>query len=101
MFLPGDDGGEAVTLELEKNAGGIGFSLEGGKGSISGDRPLTVNRVFTGQEITGICQSCRRLTVLSYRYKDRCHIKFDIVCATLLCTSSIIWPSEILLANKV
>ncbi|XP_057210189.1 pro-interleukin-16 isoform X2 [Triplophysa rosa] len=46
----GDDGGEAVTLELEKNAGGIGFSLEGGKGSISGDRPLTVNRVFTGSD---------------------------------------------------
>lgn len=54
MFLPGDDGGEVVTLELEKNAGGIGFSLEGGKGSITGDRPLTVNRVFTGQEITEI-----------------------------------------------
>ncbi|KAA0722832.1 Pro-interleukin-16 Interleukin-16 [Triplophysa tibetana] len=48
--ITGDDGGEAVTLELEKNAGGIGFSLEGGKGSISGDRPLTVNRVFTGSD---------------------------------------------------
>ncbi|XP_056607100.1 pro-interleukin-16 isoform X5 [Triplophysa dalaica] len=46
----GDDGGETVTLELEKNAGGIGFSLEGGRGSISGDRPLTVNRVFTGSD---------------------------------------------------
>lgn len=46
----GDDGGEVVHLELEKNAGGIGFSLEGGKGSISGDRPLTVNRVFTGSD---------------------------------------------------
>ncbi|XP_056607084.1 pro-interleukin-16 isoform X3 [Triplophysa dalaica] len=45
-----DDGGETVTLELEKNAGGIGFSLEGGRGSISGDRPLTVNRVFTGSD---------------------------------------------------
>ncbi|XP_055036121.2 pro-interleukin-16 isoform X1 [Misgurnus anguillicaudatus] len=46
----GDDGGEVVTLELEKNAGGIGFSLEGGKGSINGDRPLTVNRIFTGTD---------------------------------------------------
>ncbi|XP_065150339.1 pro-interleukin-16 [Paramisgurnus dabryanus] len=46
----GEDGGEVVTLELEKNAGGIGFSLEGGKGSINGDRPLTVNRIFTGTD---------------------------------------------------
>ncbi|XP_067257184.1 pro-interleukin-16 isoform X1 [Chanodichthys erythropterus] len=46
----GDDGGEVVTIELEKNAGGVGFSLEGGKGSINGDRPLTVNRIFTGSD---------------------------------------------------
>lgn len=52
--LSGDDGGEVVTVELEKNAGGVGFSLEGGKGSINGDRPLTVNRVFTGETITDI-----------------------------------------------
>ncbi|XP_077084096.1 pro-interleukin-16 isoform X1 [Siphateles boraxobius] len=45
-----DDRGEAVTIELEKNAGGVGFSLEGGKGSINGDRPLTVNRIFTGSD---------------------------------------------------
>uniref|UniRef100_A0A673JN14 Pro-interleukin-16 n=2 Tax=Sinocyclocheilus rhinocerous TaxID=307959 RepID=A0A673JN14_9TELE len=48
--ITGDDGGEAVTIELEKNAGGVGFSLEGGKGSINGDRPLTVNRIFTGSD---------------------------------------------------
>ncbi|KAG1959576.1 pro-interleukin-16 [Pimephales promelas] len=48
--VTGDDGGEAVTIELEKNAGGVGFSLEGGKGSINGDRPLTVNRIFTGSD---------------------------------------------------
>ncbi|XP_050971242.1 LOW QUALITY PROTEIN: pro-interleukin-16 [Labeo rohita] len=48
--VTGDDGGEVVTVELEKNAGGVGFSLEGGKGSINGDRPLTVNRVFTGSD---------------------------------------------------
>uniref|UniRef100_A0A8B9K2F8 Pro-interleukin-16 n=1 Tax=Astyanax mexicanus TaxID=7994 RepID=A0A8B9K2F8_ASTMX len=40
--------GEVLNLELEKNAGGVGFSLEGGKGSIHGDKPLVVNRIFTG-----------------------------------------------------
>ncbi|XP_031425581.1 pro-interleukin-16 isoform X3 [Clupea harengus] len=43
-----DETGDVVTLTMEKNAGGVGFSLEGGKGSIHGDRPLTVSRVFTG-----------------------------------------------------
>ncbi|XP_007258207.3 pro-interleukin-16 isoform X1 [Astyanax mexicanus] len=43
-----DEGGEVLNLELEKNAGGVGFSLEGGKGSIHGDKPLVVNRIFTG-----------------------------------------------------
>ncbi|XP_051990501.1 pro-interleukin-16 isoform X2 [Xyrauchen texanus] len=48
--ITGDDEGEVVTIELEKNAGGVGFSLEGGKGSINGDRPLTINRIFTGSD---------------------------------------------------
>uniref|UniRef100_A0AAY5ECH0 PDZ domain-containing protein n=1 Tax=Electrophorus electricus TaxID=8005 RepID=A0AAY5ECH0_ELEEL len=43
-----DEGGDVLTLELEKNAGGVGFSLEGGKGSIHGDKPLIVSRIFTG-----------------------------------------------------
>lgn len=43
-----DETGDIVTLETEKNAGGVGFSLEGGKGSIHGDRPLTISRVFKG-----------------------------------------------------
>ncbi|XP_051575651.1 pro-interleukin-16-like, partial [Myxocyprinus asiaticus] len=46
----GNHGGEVVTVELEKNAGGVGFSLEGGKGSINGDRPLTINRIFIGSD---------------------------------------------------
>ncbi|XP_023669604.2 pro-interleukin-16 isoform X2 [Paramormyrops kingsleyae] len=41
-----DGGGEILTIQLEKSAGGVGFSLEGGKGSINGDRPLVVNRMF-------------------------------------------------------
>uniref|UniRef100_UPI00398F0653 pro-interleukin-16 n=1 Tax=Pristiophorus japonicus TaxID=55135 RepID=UPI00398F0653 len=35
-------------VELEKNAAGVGFSLEGGKGSIHGDKPLIINRIFKG-----------------------------------------------------
>lgn len=45
-----DETGEVMAMELEKNAGGVGFSIEGGKGSIHGDRPLTVSRVFTGTD---------------------------------------------------
>ncbi|KAM5291318.1 pro-interleukin-16-like [Glossophaga mutica] len=36
------------TVTLEKTAAGLGFSLEGGQGSLHGDKPLTVNRIFTG-----------------------------------------------------
>ncbi|XP_044068029.1 pro-interleukin-16 isoform X2 [Siniperca chuatsi] len=43
-----EEQGAPVTLELEKGAGGVGFTLEGGKGSIHGDRPLVINRIFKG-----------------------------------------------------
>ncbi|KAL1007495.1 hypothetical protein UPYG_G00087550 [Umbra pygmaea] len=43
-----EDGGVLLTVELEKGAGGVGFSLEGGKGSIHGDKPLVINRIFKG-----------------------------------------------------
>ncbi|KAM6181725.1 pro-interleukin-16 [Erethizon dorsatum] len=36
------------TVTLEKMSAGLGFSLEGGKGSLHGDKPLTVNRIFKG-----------------------------------------------------
>ncbi|XP_053514940.1 pro-interleukin-16 [Artibeus jamaicensis] len=36
------------TVTLEKTSAGLGFSLEGGKGSLHGDKPLTINRIFTG-----------------------------------------------------
>lgn len=42
-----------LRLVLEKGAGGVGFTLEGGKGSIHGDKPLVINRIFTG-EITQV-----------------------------------------------
>ncbi|XP_031156838.2 pro-interleukin-16 isoform X1 [Sander lucioperca] len=43
-----EEQGAPVSVELEKTAGGVGFTLEGGKGSIHGDRPLVINRIFTG-----------------------------------------------------
>ncbi|XP_069322643.1 pro-interleukin-16 isoform X2 [Eulemur rufifrons] len=36
------------TVTLEKTSAGLGFSLEGGRGSLHGDKPLTVNRIFKG-----------------------------------------------------
>lgn len=36
------------TVTLEKSSAGLGFSLEGGKGSLHGDKPLTINRIFKG-----------------------------------------------------
>ncbi|XP_039980626.1 pro-interleukin-16 [Xiphias gladius] len=43
-----EEQGDSVSVELEKGAGGVGFTLEGGKGSIHGDRPLVINRIFSG-----------------------------------------------------
>lgn len=41
--------GNVITVTLTKTAGGLGFSLEGGQGSLQGDRPLTINRIFQGR----------------------------------------------------
>uniref|UniRef100_A0A4W5LF00 PDZ domain-containing protein n=1 Tax=Hucho hucho TaxID=62062 RepID=A0A4W5LF00_9TELE len=38
----------ALRVELLKTSAGLGFSLEGGKASAHGDRPLNVKRVFKG-----------------------------------------------------
>ncbi|XP_042177175.1 LOW QUALITY PROTEIN: PDZ domain-containing protein 2 [Oncorhynchus tshawytscha] len=42
----GPDG--ALRIQLLKTSAGLGFSLEGGKASVHGDRPLNVKRVFKG-----------------------------------------------------
>lgn len=38
----------ALSVELQKTAAGLGFSLDGGKASAHGDRPLYIKRVFRG-----------------------------------------------------
>ncbi|MBN3301116.1 PDZD2 protein, partial [Amia calva] len=38
----------AVSVELQKTSAGLGFSLDGGRASIYGDRPLVIKRIFKG-----------------------------------------------------
>ncbi|KAM7048644.1 pro-interleukin-16 isoform 3-T3 [Molossus nigricans] len=45
---PAEAAVRTLALTLEKTSAGLGFSLEGGRGSLHGDQPLTVNRIFTG-----------------------------------------------------
>ncbi|XP_069078687.1 pro-interleukin-16 isoform X2 [Pleurodeles waltl] len=40
-----------ITVTLEKTLAGLGFSLEGGKGSIHGDKPLVIKRIFKGGDV--------------------------------------------------
>ncbi|KAJ8339273.1 hypothetical protein SKAU_G00360590 [Synaphobranchus kaupii] len=50
----GPDG--ALSVELQKTSAGLGFSLEGGKASAHGDRPLSIKRIFRGgaAELSGV-----------------------------------------------
>ncbi|XP_069780286.1 PDZ domain-containing protein 2 isoform X2 [Narcine bancroftii] len=38
----------AITVDLLKTSAGLGFSLDGGKASLHGDRPLYIKRIFQG-----------------------------------------------------
>uniref|UniRef100_A0A8C6UYQ2 PDZ domain-containing protein n=1 Tax=Neogobius melanostomus TaxID=47308 RepID=A0A8C6UYQ2_9GOBI len=46
--ITAEEGGQ-FTVKLDKGCGGVGFTLEGGRGSIHGDKPLVLNRIFTEQ----------------------------------------------------
>ena len=46
----GPDG--ALKVELHKSSVGLGFSLEGGRASAHGDRPLHVKRIFKGKKLS-------------------------------------------------
>ncbi|XP_069378939.1 PDZ domain-containing protein 2 isoform X2 [Paralichthys olivaceus] len=52
----GPDG--ALMVDLHKTSAGLGFSLEGGKSSSHGDRPLIVKRIFKGgaAELSGLIE---------------------------------------------
>ncbi|XP_075711363.1 pro-interleukin-16 [Rhinoderma darwinii] len=43
-----DSAGSTMTVTLEKVLSGLGFSLDGGKGSVNGDKPIVINRIFKG-----------------------------------------------------
>ncbi|KAM4037607.1 pro-interleukin-16 isoform 3-T4 [Anomaloglossus baeobatrachus] len=43
-----ESAGSTMTVTLEKHLTGLGFSLDGGKGSINGDKPIVINRIFKG-----------------------------------------------------
>ncbi|XP_061471753.1 PDZ domain-containing protein 2 isoform X2 [Rhineura floridana] len=45
---PTGEPSDAICVELLKTSAGLGFSLDGGKASISGDRPLLIKRIFKG-----------------------------------------------------
>jgi len=40
--------GPTKMVILVKDGAGLGFSLDGGKGSILGDKPLTIKKIFVG-----------------------------------------------------
>ncbi|XP_008187574.1 uncharacterized protein LOC100166850 [Acyrthosiphon pisum] len=49
--------GPLTKIVLSKDGSGLGFSLEGGKNSPTGDQPLTVKKIFTG----GCAEQCGQI----------------------------------------
>ncbi|XP_068963246.1 pro-interleukin-16-like [Petaurus breviceps papuanus] len=39
---------DVMSVELLKTSAALGFSLDGGKASVAGDRPLLFKRIFKG-----------------------------------------------------
>lgn len=42
--------GQRISMHLEKNNRDLGFSLQGGVGSNLGNKPLTVQKIFQGEQ---------------------------------------------------
>lgn len=40
---------QVLIVEVEKDSTGVGFSIEGGKQSLDGDRPIVIKRLFSGK----------------------------------------------------
>ncbi|XP_071435977.1 PDZ domain-containing protein 2 isoform X2 [Pithys albifrons albifrons] len=57
----------AICVELLKTSAGLGFSLDGGKASITGDKPLLVKRIFKGgaAEQSGIIETGDEILAVS------------------------------------
>ena len=49
--------GAPITVSLKKEGTGLGFSLEGGKDSPFGDRPMTIKKIFSGSVYQGSADS--------------------------------------------
>jgi len=64
-------GSGIMTVEIEKGNLGIGFCIEGGKGSALGDRPISIKRLFKGEYNNYYC-----ITVI--HCKLLCHKIFTI-----------------------
>ena len=40
--------GEIIQVKMNKGVTGVGFVIQGGKGSPKGDQPITIKRIFKG-----------------------------------------------------
>ena len=41
--------GEIIHVKMNKGVTGVGFVIQGGKGSPRGDQPITIKRIFKGK----------------------------------------------------
>jgi hypothetical protein len=60
LLSPEEDRGPPLTIMLTKDGAGLGFSLEGGKDSPLGDKPLTIKKIFTGKDMHSLHPGCKK-----------------------------------------
>lgn len=76
----GPDG--ALSVELLKTSAGLGFSLEGGKASAHGDRPLYIKRIFRGKHLPPVETSDLHqgaMLLLVYTYSTSSHFENQLL----------------------